>query len=48
MKKLFEIARWRKCPGLNGELMFIARIGYVKEYPAPASIRPIESFTTFR
>jgi len=35
--------------GLNGKIMFIARIGYVKEYPAPVSMRrPVESFTTFR
>jgi len=35
--------------GLNGKIMFIARIGYVKEYPAPVSVRrPVESFTTFR
>jgi nitroreductase len=35
--------------GLNGKIMFIARIGYVKEYPAPVSVRrPVESFAVFR
>lgn len=35
--------------GLNGQIMFIARIGYVKDYPAPVSvIRPVESFTNFK
>jgi len=35
--------------GLNGKIMFVARIGYVKDYPAPVSVRrPIESFTIFR
>jgi len=27
----------------------MARIGYVKDYPAPVSVRrPVESFTTFK
>jgi nitroreductase len=35
--------------GLNGQIMFIARIGYVKDYPEPVSVRrPVESFTTFK
>jgi hypothetical protein len=35
--------------GLNGKIMFIARIGYVKDYPAPVSVRrPVEHFTTFK
>lgn len=35
--------------GLNGQIMFIARIGYVKDYPAPVSVRrPVESFTVFK
>ena len=35
--------------GLNGKIMFIARIGYVKDYPAPVSVRrPVESFTDFK
>lgn len=35
--------------GLNGQIMFIARIGYVNDYPVPVSVRrPVESFTTFR
>jgi hypothetical protein len=35
--------------GLNGQIMFIARIGYVKDYPAPVSVRrPVESFTNFK
>ncbi|OIP82987.1 MAG: hypothetical protein AUK44_06420 [Porphyromonadaceae bacterium CG2_30_38_12] len=35
--------------GLNGQILFIARIGYVKEYPEPVSVRrPVESFTTFK
>jgi hypothetical protein len=33
----------------NGKIMFIARIGYVKDYPSPVSVRrPVESFATFR
>ena len=33
----------------NGTIEFIARIGYVDDYPAPISVRrPVESFTTFR
>jgi len=35
--------------GLNGQILFMARIGYVKDYPAPVSVRrPVESFTTFK
>jgi len=35
--------------GFNGKIMFIARIGYVNNYPAPVSVRrSVESFTTFR
>jgi len=35
--------------GLNGQIMFIARIGYVNDYPAPVSVRrPVESFTEFK
>ena len=35
--------------GLNGKIMLIARIGYVKDYPEPVSVRrPVESFTTFK
>lgn len=35
--------------GFQGKLMFVARIGYVKDYPQPVSLRrPVESFTTFR
>lgn len=35
--------------GLNGKVMFIARIGYVKDFPAPVSVRrPVESFTVFK
>ncbi|MDX9772915.1 MAG: hypothetical protein RBT02_05765 [Bacteroidales bacterium] len=35
--------------GFDGKLEFIARIGYVNNYPAPVSVRrPVESFTTFR
>jgi len=34
---------------LNGKIMFIARIGYVENYPEPVSIRrPVDSFTTFK
>jgi hypothetical protein len=34
---------------LNEQIMFIARIGYVKDYPAPVSVRrPVESFTEFK
>jgi len=34
---------------LNGRIMFIARIGYVNNYPEPVSVRrPVESFTTFK
>jgi hypothetical protein len=33
----------------NRKIVFMARVGYVKEYPAPVSKRrPVESFTTFR
>ncbi len=35
--------------GFKGQIMFIARIGYVKNYPAPVSVRRrVESFTTFK
>jgi len=35
--------------GQRRNVRFVARIGYVKEYPAPVSKRrPVESFTTFR
>jgi nitroreductase len=34
---------------LNGKIVFIARIGYVKDYPKPVSVRrPVESFSCFR
>jgi hypothetical protein len=34
---------------LPGQLMFVARIGYVDKYPAPVSLRrPVECFTNFR
>lgn len=33
----------------NKKIRFVARIGYVDEYPAPVSKRrPVESFTIFR
>jgi hypothetical protein len=33
----------------GGKIAFIARIGYVKDYPAPVSVRrPVESFAIFR
>jgi len=35
--------------GFQGKLMFVARIGYVGNYPAPVSLRrPVEYFTIFR
>lgn len=35
--------------GFQGKLMFVARIGYVGNYPAPVSLRrPVERFTNFR
>jgi len=35
--------------GLNGQIMLIARIGYVNDYPEPVSERrPVERFTTFK
>lgn len=35
--------------GMNRNIMFIARIGYVKAYPDPVSVRrPVESFTEFK
>lgn len=35
--------------GFSGKIIFIARIGYVKEYPAPVSVRrPVESFTILK
>ena len=35
--------------GFSGKLMFVARIGYVNDYPTPVSLRrPVESFTSFR
>jgi len=35
--------------GLNGQIVFIARIGYVKDYPEPVSVRrTVERFTTFK
>lgn len=35
--------------GFKGQIMFIARKGYVKDYPAPVSVRrPVERFTTFK
>jgi len=35
--------------GFQGRIMFIARIGYVKDYPVPVSVRrPVESFATFK
>ncbi len=35
--------------GLEGQILFIARIGYVKDYPASVSVRrPVERFTTFK
>jgi hypothetical protein len=38
-----------KLLGFNGKIMFIARIGYVNNYPAPVSVRrPVAAFTTFR
>lgn len=34
--------------GYQGKIIFIARIGYVKDYPAPVSVRrPVEQFNTF-
>ncbi len=34
---------------LGRNIRFVARIGYVDDYPAPVSKRrPVESFTTFR
>lgn len=34
---------------LNGEIMFVARIGYVNDYPQPVSLRrPVESFCVFK
>jgi hypothetical protein len=33
----------------KGTIHFVARIGYVKDYPDPVSVRrPVESFTTFK
>lgn len=38
-----------KLLGFKGRIMFIARIGYVNNYPAPVSVRrPVEAFTTFK
>ena len=35
--------------GFNGEVTFVARIGYVNHYPVPVSVRrPVKSFTAFR
>lgn len=35
--------------GLQGKMMFVARIGYVANYPEPVSLRrPVDCFTTFR
>jgi len=35
--------------GYNGKIMFIARIGYVQNYPEPVSVRrAVEEFTEFR
>lgn len=53
MSQIFEEqkldAKSDKFLGFQGKLMFVARIGYVGNYPAPVSLRrPVERFTSFR
>ena len=38
-----------KLLNIRGKILFVARIGYVKEYPAPVSLRrSVDSFTSFK
>jgi hypothetical protein len=53
MNQIVEETRFSKSAneflGFGGKIAFIARIGYVKDYPPPVSVRrPVESFAEFR
>ncbi len=46
---IFNVINANSFLGYQGRIMFIARIGYVMDYPSPVSVRrPVESFVTFR
>jgi hypothetical protein len=46
-EKNFEVEA-NKVLGYQGRIMFVARIGYVTDYPDPVSVRkPVEGFTKF-
>ena len=53
MNQILEETKFREDPrlfaGYPDPVLFIARVGYVSEYPEPVSVRrPVEGFTVFR